>query len=100
VNPGVEGGGIEGSAGVFVFEAARLELIATYPPTADFVSLAIGADGRFLYAAGLPGVDALGKRRGDQGASLTVFDTADGSTRVIAGQLGVGTITFGPESLE
>jgi hypothetical protein len=100
VNPGVEGGGIEGSAGVFVFEAATLELIATYPPTADFVSLAIGADGRFLYAAGLPGVDALGKRRGDQGASLTVFDTADGSTRVIAGQLGVGTITFGPESLE
>ena len=99
VKAGVESTAIEGSAGVFVFDASTLELLEIYQPTADFVSLAIGANGRFIYAAGLPGVDALGRRRGDQGASVTVFDTADGTTRVIAGQLGSGRITFGPEPL-
>ena len=85
---------------MFVFDAATLTLIDVYDPTADFVSLAIGVDGRFVYAAGLPGVDALGRRIAGQGPSVTVFDTADGSTRLIAGQLGVGLITFGPEPLE
>jgi hypothetical protein len=99
VKAGVENPEVVGSAGVFGFDAATLELIDIYDPTADFVSLAIGADGRFVYAAGLPGVDALGRRVAGQGPSITVFDTADGSIRLIAGQLGVGGITFGPEPL-
>lgn len=100
VKAGVDGWETNGSAGVFVFDAATLELIEIYQPTADFVSLAIGADGRFVYAAGLPGVDTLGRRRVDQAASITAFDTADGSVRVIAGQLGGGIISFRPEPLE
>ena len=99
VRDGVESPDVDGSAGVFAFDAATLELVGIYEPTADFVSLAIGANDRFVYAAGLPGVDALGRRRGGQGASVTVFDTADGSTRLIAGQLGLGRISFGPEPL-
>ena len=100
VRDGAENEDVEGSTGMFVFDAATLELIDAYEPTADFVSLAIGADGRFVYAAGLPGVDALGRRVAGQGASITVFDTADGSTRLIAGRLGIGRITFGPEPLQ
>lgn len=100
VKAGIESPDIVGSAGVFAFDAASLELIAIYEPTADFVSLAIGADGRFVYAAGLPSVDALGRRITGQGASITVFDAADGTTRLIAGQLGIGRITFGPAPLE
>ena len=99
VKAGAENPDIVGSAGVFAFDATTLELIDIYPPTADFVSVAIGADGRFVYAAGLPGVDALGRSRGGQGASVSVFDTTDGSTRLIAGQLGIGRITFGAEPL-
>lgn len=99
VQAGLETPEVAGSAGVFVFDASTLDLIETYAPTADFVSLAIGVDGRFVYAAGMPGVDAFGRRRIDQGASVTVFDTTDGSPRLIAGQLGAGLLTFGPEPL-
>jgi len=89
-----------GSAGVFVFDSTTLELLATYPPTADFVSLTIDPSGRFLYAAGLPRVDEHGANRAGQGASITVFDTTDGTVRLIAGQLGPGLITFRPEPPE
>jgi hypothetical protein len=100
VKDGVDNPELSGSAGVFVFDAATMELIGTYQPTADFVSLAIGVDGRFVYAAGMPGFDALGRQRGDQGASITAFDTADGTVRVIAGTLGGNAISFGPDPLE
>jgi DNA-binding beta-propeller fold protein YncE len=99
VRDGVDNPENRGSAGVFVFDAATLELVGTYAPTADFVSLAIGPGGQHLYAAGLPGFDELGAARPDQGASVTVFDTAEGSVRLIAGQLGPRVITFGPEPL-
>ena len=99
VTDGAESPDVLGSAGVFVFDATTLDVIDIYQPTADFASLAIGADGRFVYAAGLPGVDVLGRSRGGQGPSISVFDTTDGSTRLIAGQLGIGRITFGPEPL-
>ena len=100
VKAGAESPDVVGSAGVFAFDAATLELIDVYDPTADFVSLAIGADSRFVYATGLPGVDSLGRRISRQGPSITVFDTADGGTRLIAGQLGIDLITFGPEPLQ
>jgi hypothetical protein len=100
VKEGVENPDAPGSAGVFVFDAASLELVGTYAPTADFVSLAISSDGRYLYAAGLPGFDERGVRRGDQGASITVFDTREGSINRVAGQLGGEVITFGPEPLQ
>jgi hypothetical protein len=61
---------------------------------ADSTLAAVSADGRFVYAAGLPGVDAAGRPKLRQQASITVFDTADGSIRLIAGQLGGDALSF------
>jgi hypothetical protein len=83
-----------GSSGVFVFDAATLDSIAIWQPTADYVSVAVSADGKLVYAAGLPGFDATGRRKLAQQASITVFDSADGSVRLIAGQLAGDMLTF------
>lgn len=94
VTEGVGGRDTGGSTGVYAFDATMLEPIGTWQPIADFVSMAASPDGRFLYAAGMPGVDARGRHRPDQQASITVFDTSDGSIRLIAGALGADVITF------
>jgi hypothetical protein len=86
-----------GSAGVFVFDATSLAPIAHWAATADFVSIAVSRDGRSVYAAGGPYVGADGRDTG-QPSSITVFDAADGTVRLIAGQLGQSTLTF-PSSL-
>jgi hypothetical protein len=83
-----------GSTGIFAFDGTTLEPVGSWPPTADFVSVAVSADGRFVYAAGLPSVDATGESKLDQQASITVFDTTDGSVRLIAGKLGGDALTF------
>jgi hypothetical protein len=83
----------DGSRGVFVFDAVTLETVDHWLPTADFVSLAVSGDGRFLYAAGQPDRDAAGNDV-RTGASITVFDTRDGSVRLIAGQLDHSFLTF------
>jgi hypothetical protein len=89
-----------GSSGVFVFDAASLALIGHWQPTADYVSLAMSGDGRFVYAAGMPGVDATGASVGLQAASVTVFDTTDGSIRLLAGKLGGEMLSFPSTTLE
>jgi hypothetical protein len=86
-----------GSAGVFVFDATSLAPIGHWAPTADFVSIAISRDGRSVYAAGAPDTGADGRDTG-QPSSITVFDAADGTVRLVAGQLGQSTLTF-PSSL-
>ena len=85
---------VGGSSGIFVFDATTLENLARWDPTADVVSLAVSSDGRSLYAAGLPEVDATGTSRPDQQASITVYSAGDGSVRLIAGQLGLEVLTF------
>jgi DNA-binding beta-propeller fold protein YncE len=82
-----------GSLGVFVFEANSLAMLGHWEPVADFVSLAVSQDGRFVYAAGMPGLDARGLETG-QASSITVFDAKSGSVRLLAGNLGQSTITF------
>ena len=82
-----------GSAGVFVFDATSLAPTAHWGPTADFVSIALSRDGRFVYAAGGPDVGADGRDTG-QPSSITVFDAADGTIRLVAGQLGQSMLTF------
>lgn len=88
-----------GSTGVFVFDAASLERLGNWAPTADFTSVAVSADGRFVYASGQGGVnaDGVGSRNG---ASVTVFDASDGSVRLIAGALGSAEIRFASPTLE
>ena len=83
-----------GSSGVFAFDASTLQPLAIYQPTADFISVAVSGDGRFVYASGLPGVDAAGRTKLTQQASITVFDTSDGTIRLIAGQLGGDALMF------
>ncbi len=81
------------SQGVFAFDAATLEQVAHWPPTADLTSIAISPDGAWLYAAGQPGFDAGGKATGDP-ASITVYATTDGSVRLTAGRLGYESVSF------
>jgi hypothetical protein len=76
-----------GSLGVFAFDTESMQQTAHWQPTADFLSLAISADGRFVYALGQPQVDAAGNPT-KQGASITVFDPSNGQVVAIAGQLG------------
>jgi hypothetical protein len=76
-----------GSTGIYVFDASTLEVLGHWQPTADFASIAVSADGRYLFAAAQGGVDASG-RTSRNGASITVFDTTDGSIDLIAGKLG------------
>ncbi|MBI3751952.1 MAG: hypothetical protein HY263_09910 [Chloroflexi bacterium] len=90
---GVSGEEFAGSAGVLVFDAATLSVLDTWPPTADFVSVAVSADGEWVYAAGSPRVGADG-RVTSQPASITVFDAATGDIHLIAGQLGRGMLFF------
>jgi hypothetical protein len=78
--------GALGSLGVFVFDAATLAEIDHWDATADFGSIAMSADGAFIYAAGGYGRDAAGIGSRDN-ASVTVYDTSDGSVRLIAGDL-------------
>lgn len=94
IEEGVDDRDTSGSTGIFVFDAATLESVGLWQPTSDFVSLAISPDSRFVYAAGLPGVDFMGRRRVGQEASITVFDARDGSIRLVAGELGGDLITF------
>jgi hypothetical protein len=82
-----------GSTGVYAFDANSLASVGHWQPTADFTSIAVSADGRFVYAAGFGGLGAPGGVSGNR-ASVTVFDTADGSIRLIAGQLTTGDIWF------
>ena len=94
VKGGVSDSESAGSTGVFVFDAGTLEPITVWQPTADFISLAVSADGQLVFAAGLPGVDATGAHLIAQQASITVFNTADGSIRLIAGRLGGDALSF------
>jgi len=82
-----------GSKGIYAFDADTLESVGTWSPTADFVSLAMSANGRFVYAAGLPGLDSGGRPLATQ-ASITVFDATDGTLRLVAGALGWEPIVF------
>jgi hypothetical protein len=82
-----------GSTGIYVFDADSLEPAGRWAPTADFASLAISPDGRYLYAAGQPGVDAAGNVSANE-ASITVYSTADGSINLIAGRLGTSMLLF------
>lgn len=92
--PGTDARETSGSSGVYVFDAQSLDLVSRWQPTADFVSIATSADGSFVYAIGLPGVDAEGRRQLSQGASITVFDATNGSVRLIAGELGQVFLAF------
>ena len=81
VKEGVDGPESSGSTGVFVFDAATLEPLGIWQPTADFASLALSRDSRFGMQPACP-ASTPGRPPADQKASITVFDTSDGSIRL------------------
>ncbi len=97
---GVDVDAVSGSSGIHVFDAATLTSLGRWEPTADFISLAVSNDGRFVYAAGLARFDASGRERPSQQASITVFAAADGEVQVIAGNLGFDFLTFATPILD
>lgn len=92
---GIGGAGLSepyaASSGVFAFDTTTMTPTARWVPPADLVSLAVSTDGRYVLAAGAPGVDADGRETG-QPASIVAFDAADGRLALVAGQLGHGML--------
>jgi hypothetical protein len=85
-----------GSTGVDVFDTVAMRAIDHWAPLADLVSVGVSPDGRLVYVAGAPEVDASGAQRLGAPASLIVFDASDGSVRLIAGSLGLEMATIVP----
>ncbi len=72
------------STGVWVFDADRLDLLDHWEPLALLQSLAVSADGAFVYAAGAQGLDVDG-RDSSWPASITVYDAMTGEIQVVYG---------------
>jgi hypothetical protein len=79
--------GLGDSAGVYAFDAATLAPLGRWAARADLTSIAISQDGRHVYAASDGGSTVTGHPPEEFGASITAYDTADGSVAVIAGRL-------------
>ena len=79
--------GGSGSLGIVVVGADDLVVRDRWSPSADLRSIAVSADGRYVLAAGAPGVDASGVEAPWE-ASITAWDAATGKVRAIAGRLG------------
>jgi DNA-binding beta-propeller fold protein YncE len=77
-----------GSTGVDAFDADTLAPLWHAEPTADFSSIAINADGTAVYVSAPGGIAPDGSGSPDNGASITVFDSARGEVRLLAGQIG------------
>jgi hypothetical protein len=78
------------STGVWVFDAQTLRLRDHWAPHALLTSLAVSADGRFVYAAGALGLDVDG-RENAWPASVTVYDAAMGQVQALYGSVGRDT---------
>lgn len=73
-------------SGVWVFDAASLELLDHWEARAFLTSLAVSGDGQFLYAASAAGIDVDG-RENPWPATVTVYDTATGEIQVVYGRV-------------
>lgn len=76
--------------GIWVFDADTLEVLDHWQPRALLTSLAVSADGRFVYAAGAAGYDADGHENERWPASLTVYNATTGEIAVLHGAIGEG----------
>jgi len=93
---GVVGGSVGRPSGIWVFDATSLELVDHWEALAFLSSLALSADGRFIYAIGAPGYDVTG-RENPWPASVTVYDAATGDVQVVYGAVARDTwINFVP----
>ncbi len=92
--------GLGVSTGVHVVDTATLAEVATWPPTADWMSIALSGDGSLVYLVGVAGMgpDASGRLVEDPArpASLTVLDAASGTMRALAGHLDAEYLLLDP----
>lgn len=72
------------STGVWVFDPDTLGVLDHWAPRALLTSLAVSADGRFVYAAGASGLDVDGHEN-PWPASVTVYDAVTGEIQVVYG---------------
>jgi len=87
--------GSQESAGVFAFDASTLAPLGHWAPQANLTSIAVSDDGRHVYAAAYGGPSAAGDPAPEFGASITAYDTSDGSVAVLAGRLLARDLTLG-----
>ena len=83
-------GDVGTSTGVWVFDAETLELLDHWEPRALLTSLAVSADGRFVYASSAAGYDVDGRENPRWPASVTVYDATTGEIVVLYGSVGDG----------
>ena len=83
------------SAGVFAFDASTLAPLGHWAPQANLTSIAVSDDGRHVYAAADGGPSAAGDPAPEFGASITAYDTSDGSVAVVAGRLMARDLSLG-----
>lgn len=75
------------SSGIWVFDASDLSLLDRWGAVTAYWNIGLSSDGRWLIAAGAPGVDDEGKPA-DWQASITVHDVSDGRPALQFGSLG------------
>ena len=85
------------SAGVYAFDASTLAPLGHWAAQADFSSIAVSEDGRHAFAAAPGGTTAAGDPGPEFGASITAYNTSDGSVALIAGRLGAYDFAFGDD---
>ena len=73
------------STGIWVFDTTSLALIDHWQPRAVLNSIAISADGRFIYATGAPLFDVDGNENSLWPASVTVYDASSGKEQRLYG---------------
>jgi len=83
-------------SGIWVFDAEAMKLLDHWEPRAYLSSVTVSADGRFVYAAGISGIDVNGLDN-PWPASVTVYAAATGEIQVIHGSVAPDSwITFLP----
>ncbi|MGH2407669.1 MAG: YncE family protein [Candidatus Limnocylindrales bacterium] len=83
------------STGIWVIDPVSLAVLGHWPPTADYVSIGLSADGTELYAAaGAGGISPNSPGTANLPASVTVFDASTGAVKAVAGQLGQFMLLF------
>jgi hypothetical protein len=85
--PSPDAAGVGDSTGVYAFDASTLAPLGHWAAQANLTSIAISQDGRDVYAAADGGGSAAGQPAPEFGASITAYNTSDGSVAVIAGRL-------------
>jgi hypothetical protein len=83
------------SAGVYAFDATTLAPLGHWAPQANLTSIAVSDDGRHVYAAADGGPSAAGDPAPEFGASITAYDTSDGSVALVAGRLLARDLSLG-----